>query len=397
MEIRLETLQPEYEQSFLSCRLIKEAESEVTQIAERLVELRSHYEIVERETGLPWWFAGVLHYLEWNFQEPQQFEQQVIDVLIAKCYHQARNRTLGAYLWGFDLWNGFRSGAGDESEWVWSGTNVINKTTDKVGAAAILIYLQDKQLIDIPKPKQGKRLVVLTDTVFKIKPEQSLKLQNDEKIMIRAGTRLDILEDELSASEHVRIQLPDGVLLGQNNRSDWYIYKGHVFVEGTEPDNNPTDEPEPPETKIAEPNRGRPITVPKRGTVYLGDPILEKGNFSWAEATKNGTRIPANAEVVDGMCKIAEVMEEVREYLGDRSIRVNSWYRDPSSNRRVGGAKDSRHMKGDAVDFVVEGISPPEVNRRLDGWWKDRGGLASDNSFTHIDARGYRARWRYGR
>jgi uncharacterized protein YcbK (DUF882 family) len=89
-------------------------------------------------------------------------------------------------------------------------------------------------------------------------------------------------------------------------------------------------------------------------------------------------------------------MEEVRQYLGDRPITVNSWYRDPRTNRLIGGARFSRHMTGDAVDFVVAGISPPEVNRRLDSWWGGRGGIASASVFTHIDARGYRARWSYG-
>jgi len=48
------------------------------------------------------------------------------------------------------------------------------------------------------------------------------------------------------------------------------------------------------------------------------------------------------------------------------------------------------------VDFVVSGISPPQVNRQLEPWWGDRGGLASVSCFTHIDARGYKARWSYG-
>ncbi|NEO91602.1 MAG: hypothetical protein F6K56_15710 [Moorea sp. SIO3G5] len=54
--------------------------------------------------------------------------------------------------------------------------------------------------------------------------------------------------------------------------------------------------------------------------------------------------------------------------------------------------RDSGHLSGDAVDFVVEGISPMSVNRPLDSWWGFRGGLGSASSFTHIYARGYRAR-----
>ena len=396
MDLRLETLQPQYEKVFLSCRLKQGAESEVKTVGDRLVELRSHYEVVEQATGIPWWFAGLLHFHDWNFREPALFEKKAVEVLMAKQYHQARNRTLGAYLWGLDLWNGFRDGAGDESEWIWAGTNVLAKDSDKVGAAALLVYLQEQGIVDMPKPDQGQRLIVLADTLFKTQPQQSFKLGAEDKLSVHKGTRLEILEDEPAEANHMKVKLPDGVLLGQNNRSDWYIFAGHVHVEGTEPDNKPQDQPEEPVTKIEDLDPGPSINVPKLGMVYLGKPIIEGGHFSWAEATKNGSRIPVDATVVDGILKIAEVMEEVREYLGNRPIQVNSWYRDPATNRRVGGASKSRHLSGDAVDFVVQGIAPPQVNRQLEAWWNNRGGLASASSFTHIDARGYRARWSYG-
>lgn len=160
--------------------------------------------------------------------------------------------------------------------------------------------------------------------------------------------------------------------------------------------NKPQDPVVKPETKISEPDRGRPITVPKLGVVYLGEPIHPGGHFSWAEATKNGTRIPVSGDIVEGILKVADAMEEVRDYMGGRSITVNSWYRDPVSNRLAGGATRSRHLSGDAVDFIVQGIHPSETHRRLESWWGDRGGIASASCFTHIDCRGTRARWSYG-
>lgn len=396
MNLHLNVLQPQYERAFSNCAIRSETQDQVEAVANRMVKLRSHYEAVEAETGVPWWFAGILHYQEWNFREPALFERKVIEVLIAKKYHQARTRTLGAYLWGFDLWNGFRGGSGEDSTWIWAGTNILDKAVQQVGVAAILVYLQDKNIIDMPKPQEGARLVVLADTLFKLRPEQSFRLKPEEKLVVKAGTQLEVIEDDPADGNHTKVVLPDGVLMGQDNRSDWYIFSGHVALEGTEPQNKPQDEPEAPEVSVVSENQGNPITVPKLGTVYLGNAIIEGGHFSWAEATKNGTRIPVDATVVDGILKIAEVMEEVREYLGDRAIRVNSWYRDPVTNRRVGGARKSRHLSGDAVDFVVSGISPPQVNRQLESWWNSRGGLASASSFTHLDARGYRARWSYG-
>lgn len=160
--------------------------------------------------------------------------------------------------------------------------------------------------------------------------------------------------------------------------------------------NQPQDTPTKPETKINEPDRGRPIRIPKLEVVYLGEPIIKGGHFSWAEATKNGTRIPVSADVVDGIIKVAHAMEEVRDYMGGRSITINSWYRDPASNRKAGGATRSRHLSGDAVDFVVDGIHPKEAHRKLEPWWGSRGGIASASCFTHLDCRGSAARWSYG-
>ena len=44
-------------------------------------------------------------------------------------------------------------------------------------------------------------------------------------------------------------------------------------------------------------------------------------------------------------------MERVRALLG-HPVTVNSGYRFPAVNKRVGGAATSDHVKGYAVDFV---------------------------------------------
>ncbi len=135
------------------------------------------------------------------------------------------------------------------------------------------------------------------------------------------------------------------------------------------------------------------IILPKVGCVGLGDKILPGGNFSWAEATKNGTRIPDSEEIVDEIINAAKFMQEIRSYLGDKPISVTSWYRDPVSNRNVGGVYNSQHLKGRAVDFAVRGIDSGSVYDTLDEYWGDRGGLGKYSSFTHIDSRGLKVRW----
>jgi uncharacterized protein YcbK (DUF882 family) len=129
-------------------------------------------------------------------------------------------------------------------------------------------------------------------------------------------------------------------------------------------------------------------------SVELSDKIIPGGNFNWKEATHNGERIPEQAYQTQNILEAAKRMEVVREFFGDRPIRVNSWYRDPKTNAMVGGASKSRHLEGDAVDFTVKGVSPHEVYSSLDSTWGKTGGLGKYNTFTHIDLRGKRARWK---
>lgn len=63
---------------------------------------------------------------------------------------------------------------------------------------------------------------------------------------------------------------------------------------------------------------------------------------------------------------VAGRMEEVRALLGNRGIRINSWYRSQEVNQRVGGAFNSQHLRGEAVDFVCPSYGTPyEVAQAL--------------------------------
>lgn len=145
----------------------------------------------------------------------------------------------------------------------------------------------------------------------------------------------------------------------------------------------------------------QPVTIvtPKRparwtpSNIILSMSIIPDGSFTWAEATKGGTRMPPNQATVDAMIRIARLGQRARDRVG-RPFIVTSWYRPPSINRAVGGATYSRHIVGDAIDFVVEGLSGNQIYWTLDPWWP--GGLGRYRRFPnlcHIDARNYRARW----
>lgn len=48
-----------------------------------------------------------------------------------------------------------------------------------------------------------------------------------------------------------------------------------------------------------------------------------------------------------------------------RPIYITSGYRSPELNRRIRGARNSQHMQGLAVDFVVRGWTPKEICDRM--------------------------------
>lgn len=143
-------------------------------------------------------------------------------------------------------------------------------------------------------------------------------------------------------------------------------------------------------------SQGKSMRLPGGETVYCGQLIQGSKHFYWGEATKNGAREPLTREIVRRIIDTAALLDSARSYLGDRQIAITSWYRPPKVNRDCGGVPNSRHLIGDGVDILVEGIAPLEVYKLLSPWLGARGGLGKSSRFTHIDLRGYQARWLYG-
>lgn len=57
---------------------------------------------------------------------------------------------------------------------------------------------------------------------------------------------------------------------------------------------------------------------------------------------------------------IAYVLQPVREKLKKPMI-ITSGFRCPEVNKLVGGATNSQHLKGQAADFIVNGMSPAQI------------------------------------
>ncbi|MEM9771668.1 MAG: D-Ala-D-Ala carboxypeptidase family metallohydrolase [Cyanobacteria bacterium P01_D01_bin.73] len=247
---------------------------------------------------------------------------------------------------------------------------------------------------DEPEPVVEPKVEVLRNTIFKTRTVQSSDLAENEKVIVSPGTFL--ITGAKPENRHYLLTLVDNL----EDRKEWYGFEEHLkFYDADEilekgkaaaAKEAPKEEPKP--VPAARP-RGRMINIPGYGQVGTNDLIIPGGHFTWAEATKGGSRIPVNANISRSIVKMAQRMEEVRSKVGNRSISVTSWYRPPAVNRAVGGASRSTHLSGHGVDFNVSGLSPRSVQRILDPWWN--GGLGYGRTFTHIDNRGYRARWNY--
>jgi len=86
-------------------------------------------------------------------------------------------------------------------------------------------------------------------------------------------------------------------------------------------------------------------------------------HFTLAEMTHSNTAVRkgipnvAPSNVIKAMTTLCEkVLEPVRAHYG-KPVRVFSGYRSPRVNTAVGGAASSQHCLGEAVDFVVPGVS----------------------------------------
>ena len=110
--------------------------------------------------------------------------------------------------------------------------------------------------------------------------------------------------------------------------------------------------------------------------------------------SKCGRDIPNN--VLPNIIQLAKNLQVLRDAVG-KSITITSGYRSPQHNKKIGGAKDSQHVKGMAADIKVAGMTPKEVALVIEGLIESgkmkQGGIGIYASWVHYDIRGTKARW----
>ena len=81
--------------------------------------------------------------------------------------------------------------------------------------------------------------------------------------------------------------------------------------------------------------------------------MISISNFSFNELTKTDTGLdntPSDMNVISNICRLAAFLQTIRNEL-HLPIIVNSAYRSPEVNAKVGGVSSSYHVKGLAADI----------------------------------------------
>ena len=118
-------------------------------------------------------------------------------------------------------------------------------------------------------------------------------------------------------------------------------------------------------------------------------------NFSMYEfECKCGCKMPEYVKI--NIIELANNLQYLRDYL-NVPIHLTNSYRCKVHNKNVGGVKNSQHIKGKAADLKVDDVLPEslaaEISFLMFNNCFKKGGIGIYNTFTHVDIRGYLARW----
>ena len=121
----------------------------------------------------------------------------------------------------------------------------------------------------------------------------------------------------------------------------------------------------------------------------------ERGIVAFSLRADGEQQISRNFKVKEFQCKdrsdkilidvdFVDMLQEIRGHFGV-PVTINSAYRTEGYNVKVGGAKASYHVKGQAFDIVVKGHTPLEVAQYAQRMGIN--GIIQYNRFVHVDSR----------
>lgn len=125
---------------------------------------------------------------------------------------------------------------------------------------------------------------------------------------------------------------------------------------------------------------------------------------AYSKAKDGNKKVSANFRVKEFACTdgsdpifidsdLVNTLQKIRTHFG-KIVTITSAYRTPGKNKAVGGTTYSQHLYGRAADIKVKGVSPKKVAQYAETLLKNKGGIGTYSTFTHIDVRTTKARWK---
>lgn len=124
------------------------------------------------------------------------------------------------------------------------------------------------------------------------------------------------------------------------------------------------------------------ITISKKavGTAKI------TANFQFSEFACNDGSDEIKIDV-----DLVKILQQIRDHFG-KAVTINSGYRTPTYDKKVGGSGGGYHTTGQAADIVVSGVDPLTVGLYAAELLGTHGGIEIGDGYCHIDTR--TDRWR---
>ena len=141
---------------------------------------------------------------------------------------------------------------------------------------------------------------------------------------------------------------------------------------------------------------------PKQDAEPKGDKPMVTIN-AYSLKNDGGKNLSANFRVKEFKCNdgsdtvlvapaLVLLLQNIRAHY-QKPVIINSAYRTPSYNFKVGGAAQSQHCYGTAADITIKGVTPKALAAYVETLMPTTGGVGIYDSFTHVDVREDRSRW----
>lgn len=124
----------------------------------------------------------------------------------------------------------------------------------------------------------------------------------------------------------------------------------------------------------------------------------------YSKSKDGNKKVSTNFRVREFACKdgsdpifidsqLVTILQKIRTHFG-RAVTITSAYRTPTHNKSIKGSEFSQHTYGRAADIKISGVSPEKIAAYAEKLLPGTGGIGIYSTFTHIDVRSAKARWK---